>query len=215
MTNEEREKATATAIEAFEYQIKRSEDVKCRKCDECGANPFEDYCIKDVAKWLSLALEALKQEPCEDAISRKAVLDATVKKNSTWNAITNANGENLEEIINSIPSVSPKLSECEDAISREEANKLVDELARAIDDQNRHYPKRGRDIAVIARDIERLPRVTPIRKRGTWIANYDAECDDHGNYPIECSVCGACGGLEDYFPNFCHKCGADMRSEQK
>lgn len=55
---------------------------------------------------------------------------------------------------------------CGDAISREEANKLVDELARAIDDQNRHYPKRGRDIAIIARDIERLPSVTPTPK---WI----------------------------------------------
>lgn len=62
-----------------------------------------------------------------------------------------------------------KQEPCEDAISRADANKLVDELARAIDDKNKHYPKRGRDIAIIARDIERLPSVTPTNKP-KWIS---------------------------------------------
>lgn len=45
-------------------------------------------------------------EPCEDAISRQMVLDATVNKNSIWNNITNAKGENLEEIISQLPPIN-------------------------------------------------------------------------------------------------------------
>jgi len=41
-------------------------------------------------------------------VSRQAVLDATVNKNSIWNSITNSKGENLEEIISQLPSVQPK-----------------------------------------------------------------------------------------------------------
>lgn len=43
-----------------------------------------------------------------DLISRQAVLDRTVNRNSIWNAITNSEGNNLEDIINSIPSVENK-----------------------------------------------------------------------------------------------------------
>ena len=52
--------------------------------------------------------KALEQKPCEDAISRQAVLDATVKRNSIWNKITNSKGENLEEIISQLPPVTPQ-----------------------------------------------------------------------------------------------------------
>lgn len=44
-----------------------------------------------------------------DAISRKALLDATVKKNSVWNKITNSEGDNLETIIAKLPSVTSHL----------------------------------------------------------------------------------------------------------
>ena len=53
-------------------------------------------------------LEYEQIEPCEDAISRQAVLDATVKRNSIWNKITNSKGENLEEIILQLPPVNPQ-----------------------------------------------------------------------------------------------------------
>ena len=43
-----------------------------------------------------------------DCISRQALLDKTVNKNSIWKSITNSSGENLEEIINGLPSVLPK-----------------------------------------------------------------------------------------------------------
>lgn len=53
-----------------------------------------------------MAISSLEQKHCNDAISRRMVLDATVNKNSIWNNITNAKGENLEKIILQLPSVN-------------------------------------------------------------------------------------------------------------
>lgn len=47
----------------------------------------------------------------EDLISRQAVLDETIRKNSIWNSITDSEGKNLEEIIFELPSVIPQPSE--------------------------------------------------------------------------------------------------------
>lgn len=66
-----------------------------------------DKCI-DWIEALNKAIEVLGQEPCEDCISRQAMLDATVKKNSIWNSITNSKGENLEEIISQLPPATPQ-----------------------------------------------------------------------------------------------------------
>lgn len=65
----------------------------------------DDYLITD--KDADEIIKALEQEPCEDCVSRQAVLDATVKRNSIWNKITNSKGENLEEIISQLPPVTP------------------------------------------------------------------------------------------------------------
>ena len=43
-----------------------------------------------------------------DLISRQAILDRTVNRNSVWNTITDSEGNNLEDILNSIPSVEKK-----------------------------------------------------------------------------------------------------------
>lgn len=43
-----------------------------------------------------------------DLISRQAILDRTVNRNSIWNTITDSEGNNLEDILNSIPSVENK-----------------------------------------------------------------------------------------------------------
>lgn len=67
-----------------------------------------DKCI-DWIEALNKAIEVLRQEPCENMVSRQAVIDATVKKNSIWNSITNSKGENLEEIISQLPPVAPQI----------------------------------------------------------------------------------------------------------
>ena len=43
-----------------------------------------------------------------DLISRQSILDRTVNRNSIWNTITDSEGNNLEDILNSIPSVESK-----------------------------------------------------------------------------------------------------------
>ena len=43
-----------------------------------------------------------------DCISRQALLNTTVKKNSIWNKITDSEGNNLETIISNLPSVTPQ-----------------------------------------------------------------------------------------------------------
>ena len=43
-----------------------------------------------------------------DAVSRQALLNATVKKSSIWNHITNSEGDNLEAIVSKLPSVTPQ-----------------------------------------------------------------------------------------------------------
>ena len=53
----------------------------------------------------------VKRSMEQDAVSRKAVLDETIRKNSIWNSITNSEGKNLEKIIFELPSVNPQPSE--------------------------------------------------------------------------------------------------------
>ena len=48
------------------------------------------------------------QENQGDLISRRAILDRTVNRNSIWNKITDSEGNNLEDILNSTPSVENK-----------------------------------------------------------------------------------------------------------
>lgn len=43
-----------------------------------------------------------------DLISRQTILDRTVNRNSIWNKITDSEGNNLEDILNSIPSTESK-----------------------------------------------------------------------------------------------------------
>lgn len=63
-----------------------------------------DDCSSILAN-IDLSLEVLNavlKAQTGDVISPEALLDATVRKNSAWNGITDSEGRNLEEIINSL-----------------------------------------------------------------------------------------------------------------
>lgn len=63
-----------------------------------------DDCSSVLAN-IDLSLEVLNavlKAQTGDVISPEALLDATVRKNSVWNSITDSEGRNLEEIINSL-----------------------------------------------------------------------------------------------------------------
>ena len=53
-----------------------------------------------ISKWL-------QQEPCEDAISRKAVLDA-IMANCIWENEYNLTSSRIKKTVESLPSVTPK-----------------------------------------------------------------------------------------------------------
>lgn len=106
------------------------------------------------------AIKAL--EPCDDAISRQAVLDLIEHYNSDGlGSVFYGYEEGLKfaNTVNKLPPVNPHVS-CEDAVSRQAVDTLVDELARAISDE-RCCISRGRSTATIMQDILELPPVNP------------------------------------------------------
>lgn len=142
------------------------------------------YHGKSIREWMQIIAS-------EDAISRQAVLDATIKKNSIWNNITNSKGENLEEIISQLPPVNSqepcsnccngnqiekaklcqksylagmehKQEQCADAISRQAVLKMAYDMSE-IDGEDFTEPC----MVVDVEDIQKLPPVTPQPNR--WI----------------------------------------------
>ena len=100
--------------------------------------PYEEaiQIIKDVLPVKCVSLE--KPNKCEDAISRQMVLDATVNKNSIWNNITNAKGENLEKIILQLPSVD-QLNKWIGAEVLDEIRAEIENKYESISDTYHHY----------------------------------------------------------------------------
>ena len=154
-----------------------------------------------------LEYESTKNDLVVDAVSRKALLDATVKKNSVWNKITNSEGDNLETIIAKLPSVTPQEPRkitlddvkgyCKPRCLTIISNELLYELA---------HPK--------IKALEQEPR------KGHWI-KYDkdyftAERLTSAIHSIrECSECHS--RISDFYGtmNFCPHCGADMREVEE
>ena len=91
---------------------------------------------------------------------------------------------------------------CEDAISRQAVDTLIDELARAISDERCYLPQRGRDTGAIMQNILDLPSVTPQPKTGHWIKEWNI---DHFE-----QVCSECGCGEHFKSNYCPNCGRRM-----
>jgi len=89
-------------------------EISKNRYDEIHSLKFVQYGLKseENKKLFYLLINAVQDgtplTESDDCVSRQAVLDATVNKNSIWNSITNSKGENLEEIISQLPSVQSK-----------------------------------------------------------------------------------------------------------
>ena len=135
-------------------------DAQPEPCDDPRADVY--YLAEKIGihRLYALVVELRGEpEPCEDAVSRKAVYEAMIEKGQrsrryrlgeTWEL----NGAEIRETLDTVPSVTPK------------------------------------------------------RKTGRWLDNYQ--------YGYKCSECGAyleidCGDVE---MNFCPNCNADMRGKQ-
>ena len=178
-----------------------------------------------------MAIKALEQEPCDDCVSRQAVIEQ-IKANylASEDIISLANG--LEDSVKTLPSVYPQntdvldeiraeikdimssliiqsiangtpLAESDDCVSR----KAIEEIKEIMTDING-------DAVYVARmtDIRKLPSVQPKRDKGEW---HKGEWYIYQDYWYECSKCGCLRYMPTFTENYCPNCGADMRTESE
>lgn len=101
----------------------------------------------------------------------------------------------------------PTVNTSNDCISRDTVIGIIKELPNANPSYNHTCDVIDRaDLLYI---LERLESVYPQRKQGTWIEV--GTYDEWGPY-VKCSVCGEANGHDQ--PNFCPRCGADLRYEK-
>lgn len=111
----------------------------------------------------------------DDAISRKSVIDVLIRNRVHFCDMVRITSE-LKEL----PSVTPKVEECEDAISRQAVLDTMSELNaisfyEAQEDSNECYHE-------IRKAMEQLPPVTPKPKMGRWIPVSERLPEEEGRY---------------------------------
>ena len=145
--------------------------------------PNEDKAILETGiELFDMAIKALEQEPCEDAISRQTLIDVVTGEDFCNNFPRMS--KSLKTIIQALPNVQPKQEPCEDCISREAVIKLID--SHTFDTVDGVCL--DNDITCI---LEELPSVQPTRPHGE-VVNYQEETPN-GFQRIKyiCSNCGA------------------------
>ena len=157
------------------------------------------YSKEEVVGALDMAIKALEQQPCEDAISRQALIE----KATSWDKhfADSERAVSLTDIM-SMPPVTPQ--PCEDCVKRDDAQDI---MARLLSD---YLHDEDREKIENANEIGELPSVQPQPKSGHWIAMSE------GFSPYECSECG---GVEFKKSKYCPNCGCycggdDMREVQ-
>lgn len=165
-----------------------------------------EYPRKVAIEAFEMAIEALKAEPCEDAVS-KSKFDLRVRAavGMVEEELTEDFKDGIKivlELLKTEPSVTPKPTECEDCVSREAVLDALHVEGRPT--------KRFDYVIDVRKDIMALPPVTPKQKTGKWIDNH--------------TTCECCGWqmIDDvmespnmvFFP-FCPNCGAKMEGESE
>lgn len=80
---------------------------------------------------ITMAIKALKQEPCDDAVSRDMALEKMADYVASGYADSAEDFEEYSKIICQLPPVTQKPIECEDAVSRQA---MLDYLKANVDD---------------------------------------------------------------------------------
>lgn len=180
---------------------------------------YEDGYIgfdKEDNEAIDLAIKALEQQPCEDCISRKAVLDLVADYDLSMGQVVKG--------IHALPSVTPtnediseayikgydygvkdwfksKTQPCEDCVSRAD-----------VKEQMLKYGFNAPDMTVTEFVEDCLQPVTPQPKMGRWIADVDRWGD------IVTTVngyrCSECNTFDTDKDNYCPNCGAKMEVEE-
>lgn len=151
------------------------------------------------SKAIKEAIKTLEQEPCDDAISKASVFEILGNLMSIPydfdRQITEKDVSESMDEIRALPFVQSKQIECEDTISRADAVKVASGYC---------HPSN------IAKELAKLPPVTPKPETAHWIKVPDEET-------FFCSKCNC--RLDDeqtYLPlNFCPNCGRKMVEPQE
>ena len=188
----------------------------------------EQYDNDRVEKAVDTAIAALKAEPCEDTISRKHLLSEIddLMKSPWFNQYKNdiamlhfgyIERKEAVEIVRDLcvkaePPVIPKLTECEDAVSRQAVlDAMSDTWKHICFVARRKHPTKGEEAVYsdMCGTINRVPPVTPKQRTGKWELT-----DDEQNY--RCSCCkNHWISASEYFDvwKYCPNCGAKMEGE--
>ena len=162
---------------------------------------------------LKMAISALEQEPCEDAISREHLLSEIEKlKQSPWYNDKRGNGFEylIKEAVDTVvdlcikqePSVQPKPIECEDAISLEAVIEWLKE---------KDFIKMSWQEDNARKELQEYFSVTPSHK-GHW-ETFEVYQGGIKETWYECSKCKWNSAL--LIPRkYCPNCGAEMESAE-
>ncbi len=168
------------------YSRSHNESIRtneARKHEKCGQEHIQ------LAGWLRELKAYKEQEPCDSCCGGDQKEKAKLCQKSY------------------LAGLEHKQEPCEDAISRQAVNTLVDELARAISDERCHI-SRGRSTGEIMQDILDLPSITPKRKTGKWnLLGLDDPSD------VKLYRCSECHMKITLKFNYCPNCGAKMEGE--
>ena len=202
---------------AIEYIQEECEDCPQYNAGECLSN---SHCFEVK----QMAIKALREEDCEDAISRKSVTDTTICdgiscNECSFNEIDGESGCLLQKRVYELPRVKPvagvgkvefdekkmqeivhevagkMVEECGDAISRAELKMAYHNFYNGL----RHTPTEEDIIAY----VDAMPSIRPIRPKGEWISYH------FGTF----YVCSCCNERNNRRDKFCPNCGADMRGK--
>jgi DNA-directed RNA polymerase subunit RPC12/RpoP len=168
-----------------------------------------------IAEAIEMAIKALEQEPCEDAISRQAALDClTATGLKKYDYILNARNK-----IKSLPSVAPQ-PKMGHKVFRDNTYNCSECDSLVLNGDN-YCAKCGAKMVDPQESEEQILPVTPQPKMGKWILNDYQGVLPAGYKMYHCSECGREIGsqyhgkislLKEY--PFCH-CGAKMQEEEE
>jgi len=172
---------------------------------------------------LVVFLTTLNQQPCEDCISREAVLDALHVEGRPTKKFDYVIA--VQKDIIALPPVTPKQQPCDDCISRQvvlDAINTYDKFGYTEAGCFVREPK-GDYVPYIHYDdvikcVKNVPPVTPKEKTGHWINAKAGKL-----FPSNDFKCSECGNILDFDgvncgrgdANYCPNCGAKMIEPQE
>lgn len=184
--------------------------------DGCGLRGIEEKeakrnsDFKKVYEANLMAIQALEQEPCDDSISRQAVMDCFKK----WQPYMATRLWDFEQELSALPSVNSQ--PCEDAISRQALLKLMGEEPFNWTDSVQEL-QAVEDYRNFRNMVEQLPFVKPQEKTGHWVKTPKAVMGE--GYMWYCDKCEhqVYQDSSKSYPSekYCPNCGASMVDEQE